>query len=474
MDARTKHETFLDSGILKKIQSVKNDDSLINAANGTAIIKQKSYFDFQYELLHDKYKNLVDRIYANELTVLPNRRKFEVLMNKALLKDMNGILVLVDIKNFNQINFHHGITFGDQLIEKIGTCFQRNVSDESIIGYLGGNTFSFYYLRCDSHEELLLEIGKVLKTISNDFADKLYLKATTVAIPVNIMRGCFEDYYKLADHLLKRIKKEDKELLYFDHRQYAEEITRRKLVDYVNESVEKKKYTMVYQEKIDSTTGKVVGLEALARLKKNNVFISPNVFIPILEQSGAIVDFGANVLEMVFNDMNTIDEKYSDSSITVSINISPSQLKNDNFVNQIRELIDTYKIDMTRIEFEITENVFIDNFTGCNELIVQLKELGVKFAIDDFGTGYSSLKYISILPIDTLKIDKSFIDIISEEKDKAVVKAIIDVAKASKLNIVAEGVETIRQVEILSDLGCTIIQGYVYSHPQRLNEVDII
>lgn len=236
---------------------------------------------------------------------------------------------------------------------------------------------------------------------------------------------------------------------------------------YVLKSVDEKRFEIFYQEKHDARENKVVGVEALARLRDDGGFISPAEFVRTIEESDRIAEFGFLVIELVFAQVKRLYERYG--PIRVSINLSPKQLADYNFLVRLESLVAAYGIRSELIELEITETVLMSNFSELLDIMHAAKNMGFKFSMDDFGTGYSSLSYLSVLPIDVIKIDKSFIDkIATDNAARAIVRSVIDIAREFNLEVVAEGVETEDQLDRLKSLGCHIIQGYLFSRPKTL------
>ncbi|WP_231563561.1 bifunctional diguanylate cyclase/phosphodiesterase [Anoxybacillus sp. KU2-6(11)] len=230
--------------------------------------------------------------------------------------------------------------------------------------------------------------------------------------------------------------------------------------------MKKKQFTLFYQPQFDVQMGELIGMEALIRwIHPELGTISPGVFIPIAEETGQIISIGEWVMEEACRQVKIWNEQ-TGRSFRISVNISPKQFLKDNFVEHICAVLQQTQLPPNQLDLEITEGVAVFNEQYTIQKLQQLKQLGVCISIDDFGTGYSSLSYLRKFPIDRLKIAKPFIDGIAEEKeDVAVVKAIIVLAKNLKLRVIAEGVETLQQMNILRSLQCDEIQGYVLGKP---------
>ncbi|QYJ78241.1 putative bifunctional diguanylate cyclase/phosphodiesterase [Shewanella acanthi] len=422
------------------------------------------------ELLQQKTDEIELLAYFDRLTGLYNRYRLSHLINQQLSQRHCKALVFIDIKNFRKINSLYGLKHADAILSNIAGLIQKQVQ-LGLIGYLGANTFVVSTQKKVSQNEYLQKV-KALQADIN--------QAANLALNLELYSLCLlpeddalkaEDYYKLAEDHLAAMKAQGITSKYVDEaeKQALQADAERK--QFILESINNHSYEIHYQEKYNVVTKQVVGIEALARLQRDGQFISPGIFIPIVEADEHIISFGYLILELVCRQFNQITDLYG--PIPVSVNLSPKQLADKDIVSNIRATLAHYQIDPSRLELEITENELIGNFTEFNQVITELKHLGIKFSIDDFGTGYSSLGYLSVLPADVLKIDKSFIDTIhTDTKQQAIVRAILDIAGISGMEIVAEGVETTDQLDALQQLGVDVIQGYLYSRPQPLDKVD--
>ena len=418
----------------------------------------------RYADLAAKYSALMKMLVNTEKS---NRKAFADIITKHLKSGSRGTFFLYDIREFYKFNLYFGINKGDEILHGLNVLLSNGEEEEYVTIFFSANTFGVYHFDCLNELEAGIFSKKFSTRIKYELGIDYVFDFTVISIPLNIFAGDFYDYLSIADSMLKKAKLRKIDYLYFSEECYLSELNCRKVARFVTESLGRDKFYVEYQEKVNSKSNKVVGLEALARLDHENSKIHPSEFVPIIETSGNIVKFGLEIIEVVFKDISKIKKIYGDDMV-VSVNISPLQLTDNCFFDGLQDLLTRYAVPKGLIEFEITENIFLKDLEEITEIMSRIKALGISLSIDDFGTGYSSLKYVSLLPIDVLKIDKSFIDNINETKNKAVVKAMIDVALASNLQIVAEGVETIEQVTTLETLGCEIIQGYIYSKPKRI------
>ena len=280
----------------------------------------------------------------------------------------------------------------------------------------------------------------------------------------------FEHCYKSASLAMKRAKDlGGNAIVKYDESLHASIARLEHLKQSVEKAIEDRSFYMVYQEKVDPTGRHPRSVEALARwISPEEGQVSPNVFIPIVEEHGLITRFGELILELVMADYVRLQAKYG-VDVTVSINVSPIHLFDIGFSAKLFNEIKKHRIDPSHIMLEITESIQIDDFERMKTIMSKIGEFGVKFSLDDFGTGYSSLSYIFRLPIDELKIDKAFIDSLDADPNAVVMLgAICRLAKAYGLTIVAEGVETKQQETCLLAEGVDLIQGYLYARPEPL------
>ena len=236
--------------------------------------------------------------------------------------------------------------------------------------------------------------------------------------------------------------------------------------------LEKEEFLLFYQPQIDIITGKIIGAEALIRWQtENREIISPAKFIPLAEENGIIIPLGEWVIYTACAQNRLWQEKYG-SNITISVNVSPLQMKQPNFVEKIKKILITTELEASYLELEITEGMLMENRIEILNKIDTLKDMGIKIAIDDFGTGYSSLGYLKRFPIDKLKIDQRFIRDIPIEDNGAIAKVVIALRKSLNMKVIAEGVETKSQVEFLKNNMCDEIQGYFYGKPMPASDFE--
>jgi len=238
-------------------------------------------------------------------------------------------------------------------------------------------------------------------------------------------------------------------------------------------ALERQEYKLVYQPQLDQGSGKIIGCEALLRWNHPKIgMVAPDDFIPVLEDTGLIEAVGEWVLTESCKQAKIWQEKYN-NDLRISVNLSARQFRSTELVIKIADCLEHTQLPVHTLELEITESVLINNTDTIRVTMQELDGLGLRIALDDFGTGYSSLSYLKQFPIDTIKIDRSFVrDITTDEDDAAIVCAIIAIAKSLKMDLVAEGVETDQQLDFVADKGCNVIQGYLFSKPLAVEEME--
>lgn len=404
--------------------------------------------------------------YHDALTGLPNRRSFIELLNDRINSGCVGAVILLDIDDFKGINDTRGHAFGDRVLESIAARLQTIGGSKLFVSRFGGDEF-LVLLECDSNHD---ELKHSLDDICRQFESKFKIDDLDVEISFSMGISLFphdsSDVNKLimkADIAMYSVKATGKNgYKLFDKTMLDWQIKKTNIEAILREAIDADGFLVVYQPQVDVKSGRIRSYEALLRLKEHN--ISPNVFIDIAEKNGTIIKIGRIVTKKVIEQIAAWQEMGLEPK-PVAINFSAFQLHDNGYFDYINSLLQEYKINSSSIEIEITENIFMENQQITMAFLAQLKNLGIRIAIDDFGTGYSSLNYLTFLPVDIIKLDRSLNMKFLEIKNIKVMDSLISLVHSLGLTVVAEGIEELEQVQRLSSAGCDFIQGYFFSKP---------
>lgn len=422
--------------------------------------------------------------YYDTLTSLYNRNYFVRILSEWVRKaeaEKACIEVLcIKLVDFKKIYESMGMLASDELIQLFGFYLKELQTEDCIVSHFNDDTYymAIYNPHQNKNADYYFDILK--QRLHSPFA---LTDGSEIHSYINIGVSNYPESAKnsielinCAELAIDTISFELKnQIQYFVEPILSGLLQNISLEKELKNAIQEDRLELYYQPQFDSISKKLRGVEALIRLKDaNGVFISPSVFIPIAEHDGLIIDIGNWVIERAFRDYAKWVENYK-ISLTLSINISPVQFKKNDFVHRLLVLIEKYQIDPSNLELEITESIFIDDFSAVVDKIKTLKEYGIKISLDDFGTGYSSLSYLKDLPIDTLKIDKSFIDtVILDHPTKIITESIIAMVKRLGCETVAEGVETQEQLEYLKSVQCDNIQGFLLGKPMPAAKIETL
>lgn len=413
----------------------------------------------------------------DSLTGLPNRQFFMETLRESLsaaeLENKDMALMYLDLDAFKAVNDAHGHEIGDTLLIEASKRTQRFLRHGDAMARLNGDEF-LILLYNNPHKHVVADIAqRIIKGISKPFMINDW--EIQISASIGIARAS-DAHYNLSDLVsnanvaMYNAKVEGKNTLREFIPEMMEDNKRRLLIaNSINTGLENNEFQVYYQPKVDADEN-IVGFEALLRWYSAKLgFISPVEFIIIAEQSGKIHQITEWVLQRVMSDYSKILEHFGDTT-NISINLSAHDLKNPNILDLITSLYSRYSVNSKCIEFEVTESTYLENFEMANDFFESIRSMGSTIALDDFGTGYSSLSYLTQIQLDTLKIDKQFVDNLGiSERSTLVTKAVIELAKQLQLSICAEGVETRQQMDFLVEHGCDQLQGYLFGKPSPLS-----
>lgn len=419
--------------------------------------------------------------YYDVLTGLYNRNYFVRVLSEWIRDAQdNGEIVAVmcvDIDNFKKINDGLGLVAGDELIQTFGLFLKEFMDDRTIIAHVTDDTYYMAVKNPVGSHSIEKLFDKIVQRVNEPF----YLMGGH-EVSISVCAGVAEfpesagnslELINCSEIVMFRAKEHGpNSIRYFETPIFQDFIDNINIENKLKEAVNMNRFLLYYQPQYDSKSQKLRGVEALIRWQDDSgKMISPGVFIPIAEKSGMIVPIGTWVLEEGIRKYAAWRENYN-CDMVLSLNISSIQYKRPDFVSNLLEILEKYRVNPKDIELEITESVLIDDFDQVVAKLRMLKEYGIKISLDDFGTGYSSLSYLKGLPIDTLKIDKSFIDtVIQDECTQVITESIISMVKKLGFETVAEGVETEEQYEYLKKIDCDNIQGFLLGKPMPADEI---
>ncbi|PZA11403.1 diguanylate cyclase [Rhodopseudomonas palustris] len=403
----------------------------------------------------------------DSLTDLPNRTMFRQRLENELQRAGRGepfALLYIDIDEFKSINDTLGHPVGDELLKQVAVRLRDCVREIDFVARLGGDEFAVIQIAVSGADDATALVDRIYESIRQPYQCLGHQLSTDASIGIAIgpRDGAdLDQLVKNADLAMYSAKAEGRRTFrFFEPEMDAAAKTRRQLEFDLRSAIAEHGFEIHYQPLVDLRSGAITGCEALLRWRHpTRGMISPAEFIPIAEDTGLINEIGAWTLATACSEAAKWD-----SDITLAVNISPVQFRQPSLALLVASVLGAAGLPAERLELEITEAVLIHDDDAALNTLTQLRGLGVKISLDDFGTGYSSLSYLQRFPFDKIKIDRSFIDVIdTTEGSTAIVQAVVNIAAARRMTTTAEGVETPRQREILSTLGCTQMQGWLFS-----------
>jgi diguanylate cyclase (GGDEF)-like protein/PAS domain S-box-containing protein len=413
--------------------------------------------------------------YHDLLTKLPNRAllrdRLNLAINQAKREDEKLAVMFLDLDRFKNINDSLGHLIGDELLQQVSIRLKECIRAGDTLARFGGDEFTLMLPKLkDAYDDSRKLAEKITATLKQPFyvdGHQLYVSAS-IGIALYPQDGTnMDNLIKHADVAMYHVKGLGKNgYQFYSTEMNAPYIKKLSLDTGIHKALENNEFGLVYQPQINIRTGEIVGVETLLRWNHpEHGTISPAEFIPFAEESGLIIDIGHWVLKTACAELSRW-RIAGLPEIRMAINISARQLMEDNIVKDILDIVKDYDIPGHCLELEITENAIMDDMDSVIRKLQELSSHGINIAIDDFGTGYSSLSYLHKLPIQTLKIDRTFLKESRINKgDNTIINTIVAMAKGLNLNVIAEGVETQTQLDYLRDIECTEAQGYLFGKP---------
>jgi diguanylate cyclase (GGDEF)-like protein len=449
-------------------------EKVINKLNQEIVQHQETQQKLLHQSLHDA------------LTGLPNRTLFMEYLNKALQRSRRNedylfAILFIDLDRFKIINDTWGHRIGDQLLIAISTILKECCRQVDTVARLSGDEFSILLEDLQNVKDAIVIVERLLDKLTSP----IYLDERKVfsGASIGIVLGSpnYQNGIELlrdADIAMYRAKASGKgRYAIFDREMYAQTIRQSQIETDLRLALERQELLLYYQPIISLKTGTIQGFEALLRWQHpQRGLILPGEFIEIAEDTGLIVPIGEWVLRSACQQLHTWQQKFSQaSSLYISVNLSSRQIKQFDFVDKLANILTDSGLNGKNLRLELTETMLVDRGEKTLELLSQIKEQKVQLSIDDFGTGYSSLSYLHRFPIDALKIDRSFVSLITTEGENCeIVKTIITLAHALGMKAIAEGVETPTQLVYLRNLGCEAAQGFLFAKPLSLQLAESI
>lgn len=433
--------------------------------------------------LQATYDNLLYFSNRDSLTMLANRRYFiselELAIKTAQKNNQKIALLFIDLDYFKDINDTLGHNVGDKLLQAVSNKLLEIVGDSGLVGRFGGDEFVVLINNIESEKSIKRMSVKILESLQEKFEITDLILKISASIGISIFpddANSATELIKQSDLAMYQSKTSGKNTYSFFTKELSNSLEEKtKIINALKEALENKnEFQLLYQPKISTNNGKMISIESLIRWNSKTLgFVYPSKFISIAEETNMIISLGEWILRKACSDFQKLLELGLDLK-HISINVSSIQLQDEKFFIMLNKILKETNINPKKIELEITESFIATDSKNTLEILNKIRQKGIALAIDDFGTGYSSMSYLKKLPINRLKIDKSFVDELPfSQESVAIAKAIISLAKTFDLQITAEGVETKEQLDFLIDEKCDEIQGYYYSKPITFEEIKL-
>ncbi|MBI5430275.1 MAG: EAL domain-containing protein [Nitrosomonadales bacterium] len=429
-------------------------------------------------------KKIYQLAFHDPLTSLPNRQLLHDRLQHALASsgrsDRKGAILHIDLDNFKTINDTHSHVMGDLLLQQVAERLTACVREGDTVARLGSDEFVVILedlgkQNIEAAEQVEAVCNKILSALRQPYQLNSHAFRGSCSIGATLFSADsqdFEELLKQADIAMYQAKVAGRDTLRFFDNKMQEVINARALLEgELHKALERQQFHLYYQVQMDSAN-RAVGAEALIRWNHpEHGIVSPDIFIPLAEETGLILPIGQWVLDTACSQISAWQQDPLTQGLTLSVNISARQFLQADFVAQVQAAIKRYAINPNLLKLELTESMLLEDTKDIIATMSALKTIGYQLSLDDFGTGYSSLQYLKKFPFDQIKIDQSFVrDIATDANDAAIVKAIIAITEALGLDVIAEGVEAELQREFLDSCGCHSFQGYLFGGPVAIEQ----
>ena len=419
--------------------------------------------------------------YYDELTGLPNRAYLMDRLQQAIAHAQrhNALMaiIMIDLDHFKKINDSLGHPVGDSLLKEVARRLQQCIRQEDTVARLGGDEFIMLVADFNHHQSAITHISQIAQQVNHILKQHYLIDGHPLMLSCSCGIALCPDngdtvdlLIKHADTALYKAKEKGRDnYQFFSSEMNIAAMERLKMESAIYQAIEQQQLDIAYQPKASVKNNRIIGAEILLRWHHpEHGNIPPEQFIPVADETGQIIQLGDYIFQHACQKTSEFwcNTQCCDEIYSLSVNVSPRQFKQDDFVDKIKQTLQQYNTRPSCIELEITENVLIDDTDKARQKLQALRDLGLKISIDDFGTGYASLRYLQQLPISMIKIDRSFISHINNRPgDLAIVKTILTMAQNLNIKVIAEGVENPEQLQLLNELGCEFYQGYLFSEP---------
>ncbi len=471
---------FCDADLWLALTCASSRDCNGNIMGGIAIVQDIT----ERKTSEEKINSLA---FYDPLTHLPNRRLLMERLHQALSSNTRigreGALLLIDLDNFKSLNDTLGHHVGDLYLQQIAQRLISCVRKGDTVARLGGDEFVILLETLsgqpmEAATQVRIVGEKILTSLSQPYQLETNEYHSTASVGATLFTGhslATDELLKQADIAMYQAKKAGRNTVRFFDEKMQERISARfSLEGELRKALGNRQFQLHYQIQVDDSN-RAIGAEALIRWNHPlRGMVSPLQFIPLAEETGLILPIGLWVLETACAQLKSWERESSTRDLVLAVNVSAKQFRQAGFVDRVHDAVRRHAINPTRLKLELTESMLVNDIEGIIATMNMLNEIDIQFSMDDFGTGYSSLQYLKRLPLDQLKIDMSFTRDLAVDSDNTIVKTIIAMARSLNLDVIAEGVGTEEQRQLLSSYGCHHYQGYLFGRPVPIKQFEVL